>query len=319
MPEPIALVVASDANFLFGLQTTVASVILHERLHPIEIHLLDSGMRDWQWDSLVATATRLDPRTRLTRHRIALERFENFHISGEYTKTTYARILAPLFVPDPFAVYIDSDFVVTKPISDLLPHLNSGKAVGAAQQAQANLTMVADCPWGKDPSFAKYLYVNAGILLLNLDKWRKDQITEALLLFLKKESAKCTSLDQSAINWLLRDDIHYLPAAWNVLSVDYHSGAMKPGPGEVNLHFASGMKPWTRRLPSLSHRIWWLFNQVFPPASRPPNPLFNPRNLQRYLRHRARAAWKSRTAAPAPGDFEEWNAYFRKMAELSSL
>ena len=315
MNEPIPLVVASDANFLFGLQTTVASAVLHEK-HPIEVHLLDDGMLDWQWDSLVATTKRLNPRTRLTRHRLTPSLIQNFHTNSEYTATAYARILAPHFVPGPFAIYIDSDFVISKPISQLLPYLDAGKAIAAAQQALLDLTW--DCPWSQDAGLTRYPYFNTGVMLLNLDKWRKDGIAETLLSFLEKESARCKSLDQTAMNWLLKDDVAYLPAAWNTLGVYYESGEPKPGPGEVNLHFASGLKPWKRRLPSLSHRIWWLFNRMFPPATPPPNPLFRPKNLPRYLRDLAKT-WGRRRGTGEKGELSDWKRYWEDLSREAGL
>jgi lipopolysaccharide biosynthesis glycosyltransferase len=306
MSEPIPVVVASDSNFLFGLQTTVASAILHEKSHPLSIHLLDGGMFDWQWESLVATAAKLNPRTRLTRHRLDPSLLSDLVISREVTVMAYARVIAPRVVPDPFAVYIDSDFLVSKPLSELLPHLNSGKAVGASPEGQENLT--CDCPWDSDPKLSKYTYINSGILLLNLDKWRKDQITETLLSFLKKESANCRFFDQSAINWLLKDDIEYIPRAWNTYGSDYDSGTVKGAPGQINFHFASGMKPWKRPLPTASHQIWWLFNRLFPPASPPSNPVLQPRNFLRYARHWGQQRLKGEQKPEVL--IKEWKAYW---------
>jgi lipopolysaccharide biosynthesis glycosyltransferase len=309
MSEPIPLVVASDSNFLFGLQTTVASAILHETSHPLSVHLLDGGMFDWQWESLVATATKLNPRTRLTRHRLTSSLPGTFFISREITGTAYARFLAPKFVPDPFAIYIDSDFLISKPLSGLLPYLNSGKAVGAIQQGEGMLSL--DCPWGAGLDLSDYRYVNSGFLLLNLEKWRKDQIVEHFLSFLEKESDKCHYHDQTAMNWLLKDDIEYIPRAWNTFGSDYDSGAVKGRPGEINIHFASGMKPWKRPLPTLSHQLWWLFNRLFPPTARPPNPLWQPRNLARYASHWGLLQWQGARGRQEPGGLiEDWKAYW---------
>jgi lipopolysaccharide biosynthesis glycosyltransferase len=64
MPEFIPVIVVSDSHFLVGLQTTVASAIVHETKYPLDIHLLDGGLSDGQWESLVTTALGLNPRTR---------------------------------------------------------------------------------------------------------------------------------------------------------------------------------------------------------------------------------------------------------------
>lgn len=161
MSELIPVVVASDANFLSDLQTTVASAIFHEKSHDLHIHLLDGGMHDWQWESLKATATALNPQTRLTRHRLDPAMLAKFDVRHEWTVMTYARVLVPLFVPEPYAIYVDSDFLVSKPLSDALPYLNSGKALGAVRLFEE--TLEYDCPWGRDLDLTQYPYVNAGL------------------------------------------------------------------------------------------------------------------------------------------------------------
>jgi lipopolysaccharide biosynthesis glycosyltransferase len=313
MSEPIPVVVACDSNFLLGLQTTLASVILHEKSNTLSIHVLDGGLFDRQWESLVSTVARLNPHTRLTRHRLGQSILANFSVKKEWTVMAYARILAPMFVPDPFAVYIDSDFLVSKPISELLPYLNSGKAICASPDTTCDWK--TECPWGEsDPNLSKYTYVNSGLLLLNLEKWRRDGIAEHLFSFLEKESAKIKFPDQSAINWLLKDDIEYIPVTWNTIAHDYDFDANKAHPGEINLHFCTGMKPWKRPLPRLSHHIWWLFNEIFPPTSRPPNPLWRPRNLVRYARYWVR---NHREGIPeslgSPGSIKAWGEYWKNL------
>jgi lipopolysaccharide biosynthesis glycosyltransferase len=282
MAEPISVVVASDANMLPGLQTTLASAAVTEKSRPLHFHLLDGGLPDWQWDSLVATVARVSPRSGMTRHRIETSTLAKFQVSGELPMMTYARVLTPLFVPDPFAIYVDCDFLVSRPMSDLLPYLDSGKAIVAARQGEEKLQH--DCPWGRDLDLSGYPYANAGIMLFNLEKWRKDDISARTVAFLEKESINCRYHDQTAMNWLWRDDIEFVPTSWNSFANEYSAGHRKGSPGEINLHYASGMKPWKRPLPTLAHRVWWQFNHYFPPAVPPPNPLWSPRNLARYVR-----------------------------------
>ncbi len=312
MSEPIPVAVASDANFFHGLQTTVASTLVHEKSNRLSFHILDTGLFDWQWQSLASTVNKLNPRTGLTRHRLSPSDLAKFFISREITATTYARFFLPKLIPDPYIVYIDSDFLVSKPVSGILSCLNSGKAVyGSPDQG---LSWKHDCPWPeKNIDMTNYIYINAGFLLFNLEKWRRDKIAENLLPVLEKESSHFNYHDQTAINWLLKDDIDYLPLAWNRMFTLYDTEAVRPKPGEVNLHYCTGMKPWRRPLPSLSHQIWWLFNKRFPSASRPPNPLWRPRNLARYMKYWGQARFHKRAESQdGAGSLEAWAAYWQE-------
>jgi lipopolysaccharide biosynthesis glycosyltransferase len=230
MAEPISVVVASDANMLPGLQTTLASAAVTEKSRPLHFHLLDGGLPDWQWDSLVATVARVSPRSGMTRHRIETSTLAKFQVSGELPMMTYARVLTPLFVPDPFAIYVDCDFLVSRPMSDLLPYLDSGKAIVAARQGEEKLQH--DCPWGRDLDLSGYPYANAGIMLFNLEKWRKDDISARTVAFLEKESINCRYHDQTAMNWLWRDDIEFVPTSWNSFANEY-SAAANAGPSRL--------------------------------------------------------------------------------------
>jgi lipopolysaccharide biosynthesis glycosyltransferase len=203
--------------------------------------------------------------------------------------------------------YIDSDFIVTKPLGGLLPFLNSGKAIGAVQMGST--TLDGGCPWKGGLDLSGYKYVNSGLLLLNLDKWRRDTIAETLLVFLEKESAKCKNVDETAINWVLRDDIEYLPHDWNTFANEYDA-APDGLPGEINIHYASGLKPWKRPLPTLSHKIWWLFNRLFVPAKPTQNPVLQPRNLLRYARRWTQLRFER---GPKPAvTLDDWEAYWTK-------
>jgi lipopolysaccharide biosynthesis glycosyltransferase len=308
MAEIIPLVVASDANYFYGLQTSVASAIAHETTYTLNVHLLDGGLHDWQWNALNATATRINPRTVMTRHLVSSELLDSFHVSKGMTSSAYARLITTMFVPDSYAIYVDSDFLVTHPVSELLPYLKSGKAVAASQQGDEMLPK--DCPFSDDPDLGRYKYINSGLLLLNLEKWREQQLTERLLAFLQKESARCLYFDQTALNWLLKDDIEILPLSWNTVTNDYDWGVRPAQPGHCNLHYATGMKPWNRPLPMLSHEVWWLFNRTFPTAAMPPNPFRQLKNVGRYARMWLGQHVPGGDKRRSQGSLRDWEAFW---------
>jgi len=311
MVEPISVVLASDRHLFFGLQTTMASAVLAEKSRPLSFHLLDGGVTDWQWQMLVETVAKVGPQTRMTRHKLDTSVLAKFRTGKEMPVITYARILTPAFVPDASAIYIDGDFLVTKSMSDLLPYLESGKAAAAAQSGDENLTF--DCPFGEGLDLSGYKYANAGLMLLNLEKWRKDDIMGKTLAFLEKESSRCGCWDQTALNWLLRDDLEFIPNSWNSFASDYSAGRRKGRPGEVNLHYSSGMKPWKRPLPSLAHHVWWQFNHYFPPAAPPPNPLWNPYHLARYISNMRDAAKNDNQEAGSRR--ADWDRYWKNLRD----
>lgn len=303
------VVVAGDHHFLDGLHTTIASIALHEQTVPLKIHLLDGGIFDDDWKLLCNTVARLNGSAKMIRHSLADCKISQLSKHGELGTMTYARVLVPRFVEAPFAVYVDADFLVTLPLSKALAHFRPGKAIHASREGM--WTLAWDCPWGEGCDLDAYPYANCGLLLLDLEKWRRERIDEVLLDFLEKESSRCRHADQSAINWLLKDDIELLPPEWN--SVVQCSPSYKPpsfSPGGVNFHYASGMKPWKRFLPILPHKLWWLFTRSFISPRSEQQLLLKPRNLFRYARFWLQEAKNGNLASHRESLLDPWKKYW---------
>ena len=146
---------------------------------------------------------------------------------------------------------------------------------------------------------------------------KRDHLAETLLAFLQKESGRCRYADQSAINWVLRGQIGMLPQEWNAFGNSIDAGSVEADPGRINIHFASGIKPWKRPLPTLSHKLWWMFTRSFIPHARMPRPYLNPRSLFRYGRQYWRGLERGRPSPRAlRTSLEQWNTFWRDCNRL---
>lgn len=58
-------------------------------------------------------------------------------------------------------------------------------------------------------------YFNAGVMLINLDYWRKNSIAETLISYVKQNPQRCLKHDQDAINAVLNGKILELPTRYN--------------------------------------------------------------------------------------------------------
>ncbi|MEI6149289.1 MAG: glycosyltransferase [bacterium] len=310
MRETIHIVLASDSTFFYGLQTTLASLVFHERSHPLQIHVLDGGLQASQWRSLLALVAAINPAATVNRHVFNPSSLAGLTEIRELGHMTYARLFAASVVEADLAIYLDSDFLITRPLSGLLQHYDTDKAVSGVIDFSGHLS--DDCPWGGALDLSAYTYINGGLLLLNVKRWKSDRLAEALLAFIQKESARCRYADQSAINWVLKGQIGVLPPEWNAFGNSIDAGSVEADPGQVNIHYASGLKPWKRPLPTLSHKLWWKFTRSFVPHARMPNPFINPRNLLRYARRYGRGIWSDKiTRRDLGASLEKWKAFWR--------
>ena len=92
-------------------------------------------------------------------------------------------------------------------------------------------------------------YVNAGVLLINLKKWREDNIQEKLFTWAKENQEKILWVDQDVINSVLNEKIFYLNEEFNAQISELEFGKTK----EYNriaeratiVHYVGHRKPWS--------------------------------------------------------------------------
>ena len=101
-------------------------------------------------------------------------------------------------------------------------------------------------------------YYNAGVLILNLARWRKDDSMRHLMQLMDTDAKRFVFLDQDAINVLFRDSVLELPYQYNVQNMFYMKDKEKAlhwrkweriaqaKEHPVVLHFCSSVKPWQR-------------------------------------------------------------------------
>lgn len=133
------------------------------------------------------------------------------------TPVTYARLLLPDLLDEEKCVYLDSDIIVCEDIAELFaismdeyeiagvkaPHYHQLPDQGREYMRQTGI-----------PSMDRY--INAGVLLLNLDLMRKNCFTQKAMQLI---SRPFPTQDQDIINLLSYHKIKHLPFKYNVPAV----------------------------------------------------------------------------------------------------
>ncbi|MCR5147100.1 MAG: 1-acyl-sn-glycerol-3-phosphate acyltransferase, partial [Clostridia bacterium] len=159
-----------------------------------------------------------------------------------YTKTTYFRLfIANLYPQYNKAIYLDSDIIVLGDISELYNVDIEDNLVAAAPDDVIQTTRVFQEYAEKVVGVADYRkYFNAGILLMNLDEFRKFNFQEKFLYLL--ETIKFTvAQDQDYLNRLCKGKVKIIDKGWDRMPIandDYPIENIKI------IHFNLGDKPW---------------------------------------------------------------------------
>ncbi len=182
------------------------------------------------------------------------DRKENRLYSGVFTMTIYLRIfLADIFPEIDKAVYIDADTVLNGDIKELFD-----TDIGENMFGAVNDTFAAN-----HPILSEYIenvigtqkdrYVNSGVLLMNMDKMRKDKLSARFLKLLDRYHFDSVAPDQDYINAMCKDDICYLDREWNVMP--NKGGEYISCPKLI--HYNLFDKPWNYREIPYEEYFWY--------------------------------------------------------------
>lgn len=137
--------------------------------------------------------------------------------SNGWNNIILARLLLDRFLPKNIdrILYLDGDTIVRGSLSELWNTDLDGKMLGMVCEPTLNKERI------KILELEKYLYCNSGVILIDLKRWRDEEIGKKILLFSKENMEKLFAPDQDAINCVLKDDIYYLSPKYNYENTFY--------------------------------------------------------------------------------------------------
>ena len=157
-----------------------------------------------------------------------------------FSVVTYYRLFIASLIPEyDKIVYLDCDLVVLGDVSELYNTDLGESIIGAAPEQFVQNTdefrAYAEKALGVDPDG----YVNAGVLVISLDKFREHRIEERFIDLISSYDFDLLDPDQAYINFLCSGKIHMLPNGWNKEPMEL------PCEGRKNIvHYALYKKPW---------------------------------------------------------------------------
>ena len=159
-----------------------------------------------------------------------------FHFS---LVTYYRLFIEELFPEYDKALYLDCDIVVLGDISKLYnTDINEYLLAGIQEQVVNSHPVFREYSkvvLGLDPKY----YINAGIILMNLKKFREYKIEDKFIHLINTYNFDTIAPDQDYLNLLCAGLIKYMPNGWNKESLPLDLE------GNLNLvHYALYKKPW---------------------------------------------------------------------------
>jgi lipopolysaccharide biosynthesis glycosyltransferase len=247
--ERISVLFCCDPGYYQHLAVALVSLLENNRNNLLDIHLISSGKDPAKEARLAASTSRYNNFT-LKIYYFNIEDVETWHTSYHIRGEAYIRLFAPSILSRRLEkiLYLDVDLVVIGDLSDLWETDLGNYALAAAPD-----------PFGESrrgplgiPDDA--CYVNSGVLLLNLAKWRSDNLSARLADYIEQEGSNLLFHDQDAINAVLHPAIKPLSYRWNYqakmlrpprfTSLSDRAAILEAGRSPAIIHYTSARKPW---------------------------------------------------------------------------
>ena len=258
--SPIHLVTGGDLRFLPGIQITSASALIgmpEDRF--VDFHILDGGLGEEAQSGLRKLAERCHSGVRLICHAVPEASLEAFVPGPGNSRMYYARIgMASVLADVERVIYLDSDTLVLGDLSQLW-ETNRNDSIAMVCRDRKVLQLSEDSPWPLTPTEANLPYFNSGVMLVDLEKWRAEDIEQRSLDLISKPSGPYRWWDQTILNHVLRGKIGFLPQEWN-----WQSEEVPPmdEPALRVLHYTTGLKPWIYWGSAFRFQAWRAYHKA---------------------------------------------------------
>lgn len=172
------------------------------------------------------------------------------------TIATYYRLIAPAILPAELRkiLWLDGDIIVNGPLTALWNTSLDGKAIGAVpdeshfnDEIYKRLELSRAIP-----------YSSAGVLLINLEYWRENHITEKCLECIASVPDILLFHDQDTINIILEKEKFELPVTYNFqtgfilkwcfpnFSKKFQEEILSASSSPSIIHYTGPTKPWNK-------------------------------------------------------------------------
>lgn len=250
----INICLSSDDNYAQHLAVTITSILKNaKKSDNLFFHILDGGITDE--NKLKIKKLKKIRDFFIEYNDIDTEIFKKFPlISNHISTATYFRYMISTIFPHlKKIIYLDVDIVVNDSLSELYEtNIDEYYMAGVEDVGYVHHRLY------DNRLHYKFFYINAGVLLINIARWRAENIQEKLFEYTVNNFERIQMcMDQDVLNAVLHKKCLPLDYKWNVQNSFYRTDLEVATNGNSRqileaaknpsiIHFAGPIKPWTK-------------------------------------------------------------------------
>ncbi len=238
----IPIYFASDRNYLPYLTVAVKSLIDNTNSNDeYRIHILTDDlteeeiyeMKSFEKPNTYIQIVNVHEKIESIRNKVALRDY--------YSVSIYFRLFIPSMFPQyNKAIYLDSDIVLNRDIAEMFNENIGTNYLGAVldETVYTNKDFIYYVNEALDVSEKQYF--NSGVLIMNLAKFRKNNIEDDFYKWVNSYEFGAVAPDQDYLNVTCKNSVKYLDAGWNKMPM-----CDRLEDDKLHLiHYNMFMKPW---------------------------------------------------------------------------
>lgn len=243
------IVICTDEKYAMPCGVCVMSLFENNRDLQCNVYILT----DWLSEQQRAKFEKLSYKysKTITIITIPTSQISKLKVSTRFSKSIYYRFLIPnLLKNESKALYLDCDIIVNGCLDSFYNIDLKNYGCGVIEDQCCDDIRIYN------RLNMKGNYFNSGVLLMNLDYWRENNITEKCIDFIYRNPEVCVWPDQDALNIILNEKVIYCPYGYNFqtffLLNKFELFVRKEKWSEIDkwkenpiiIHFTTDLKPW---------------------------------------------------------------------------
>lgn len=250
------IVYTCQENYAQIAGISIYSLLKNNEKNHITIHFLDSGLTESS-KSIYKSMCAKHNNAEIIFYNVLdlIEKYSEKLTAFQNNFATYAKLFMEMLLPKDLnsCLYIDSDTLV---LGDL-------EKIGQLQ-IDSTLAMNYDLVFQEMKKSINFSndepYYNAGVIYVNLEKWRKNEYTEKIIDFIKS-GKKIDFGDQDIFNYVFKNDIELLGLDYNYISqfFVYHSWWLCKSIFKINEKNFYNKEIYMKSCPKIIHFTYYPF------------------------------------------------------------
>lgn len=200
---------ATDENYARNVGVSIISLFEKNKdLEQIDVYIIEDNLKNETKKIIKNIGKEFDRNIEFIECE---ELCGNLHINVDFPKAAFSRLFLQKVKGIDRILYLDSDTIINDSIKELY-NTNIENYYFAAVQDNAAYYLLKKIGMNK-----KNRYINSGVLLINLKKWREENLEDKFIKFIEKHNGKVNHHDQGILNGTCKDNILILEPKYNMM------------------------------------------------------------------------------------------------------